>query len=109
LDISRKGVIRKWRILYNGEIRSLCCLPNIVRVIKSEKVQMVEACNTHSGGKKWHAKFLVIKTQGLDNFKTWTDDEKLLALLNWFSIGSISFYEFYGTHSKEFLHQLYYL
>jgi len=40
-----------------------------------------------------HAKFLVIKTQGLDNFKTWTDDEKSLTLLNWLSIGSVSFCE----------------
>jgi len=40
-----------------------------------------------------HAKFLVIKTQGLDNLKTWTDDEKLLILLNWLSIGSIFFCE----------------
>jgi hypothetical protein len=52
LDISRKGVIGNWRILYNGGIHSLYCLPNIVRVIKSEEVQMGEACNTHSGGKK---------------------------------------------------------
>jgi hypothetical protein len=27
-----------------------------------------------------HVKFLVIKTQGLDNFKAWTDDDKLLTL-----------------------------
>jgi hypothetical protein len=52
LDICRKGVIGNWRILYSGGIRSLYCLPNIVRVIKSEEVQMGEACNTHSGGKK---------------------------------------------------------
>jgi hypothetical protein len=39
LDISRKGVIGSWRILYNGEIRSLYCLPNIVRVIKLEEVE----------------------------------------------------------------------
>ena len=52
MDISRKGVIGNRRILYNGESLSLCCLPNIVRVIESEEVQMGEACNTHSGGKK---------------------------------------------------------
>jgi hypothetical protein len=58
-------------------------------------------------------KFLVLKTQGLDNFKTWTDDVKLLISLNWLSIGSIYFCEqsdeFCRTHSKEFLYQLNYL
>jgi len=49
LDISRKGVIGSWRILYNGEILSLYCLPNIVRVIKLEEV---EKHVTRSGGKK---------------------------------------------------------
>jgi len=39
------------------------------------------------------AKYLVIKTQELGNFKAWTDDEKLLTLLNWLSTGSISFCE----------------
>jgi hypothetical protein len=48
---------------------------------------------THSGGKKLMPNFLVIKTQGLDNFKTWTGDVKLLTSLNWLSIGSISFCE----------------
>jgi len=28
-------------------------------------------------------KYLVIKTQELGKFKTWTDDEKLLTILNW--------------------------
>jgi len=38
------------------------------------------------------AKYLVIKTQELGNFKAWTD-EKLLTLLNWLNTGSISFCE----------------
>ena len=42
-------VTGNWRKLHNVELNDLYCSPNIVRVIKIEKNEMVRACSTQVG------------------------------------------------------------
>ena len=45
----RDGVTGEWRKLHNEELNDLYCSPNIVRVIKMEKIEMGGTCGTYGG------------------------------------------------------------
>ena len=45
----RDGVTGEWRKLLNEELNSLYSSPNIVRVIKIEKIEMGGTCCTYGG------------------------------------------------------------
>jgi hypothetical protein len=41
-----------WRKLDNNELHSLYSSPNIVRVIKSRRIEVGRTCGTHGGGER---------------------------------------------------------
>jgi hypothetical protein len=45
----RDEVTGDWRKLHNEELNGLYSLPNIVRVIKSRRIEMGGACSTYGG------------------------------------------------------------
>ena len=48
----RDEVTGDWRKLHNEELSDLYSLPNIVRVVKSRRMEMGGACGAYGGGEK---------------------------------------------------------
>ena len=48
----RDEVKGDWRKLHNEELSDLYSLPNIVRVVKSRRMEMGGACGAYGGGEK---------------------------------------------------------
>ena len=46
----RDEVTGEWRKLHNEELNELYSLPNIVRVVKSRRMNMGRACGAYGGG-----------------------------------------------------------
>ena len=43
-------VTGEWKKLHNEELNDLYSLPNIVRVVKSRRIEMGRACGAYGGG-----------------------------------------------------------